>query len=112
VRRVLFDENMPQKLRRDLGEFFVRTAQEQGWSAFKNGALLREASGSFDVFVTIDQRMRYQQNVTQFAIGIVVIEIPDTRLRYLRLLVPELRAAIATVEPGKVVIITAPSPLD
>jgi len=40
VKRVLLDENMPRKLRRDLPKFFIRTAQEQGWSAFKNGELL------------------------------------------------------------------------
>ena len=110
MRRVLFDENMPRKLRRDLGEFFVRTAQEQGWSSFKNGALLSVLSGSFDVFVTIDQRMRYQQNMTRFAVGIVVIELPDTRLIHLRALVPELRAAIEQVKPGEVIIVTPRRP--
>jgi len=50
VKRVLFDENMPRKRRRDLPEFFVRTAQEEGWSAFKNGDLLRRATLTFDVF--------------------------------------------------------------
>ena len=61
MKRVLFDENMPRKLRRDLPEFFIRTAQEEGWSAFKNGDLLRRATLRFDVLVTIDQRMRYQR---------------------------------------------------
>jgi predicted nuclease of predicted toxin-antitoxin system len=105
VRRVLFDENMPRKLRRDLPEFFIRTAQEQGWSSFRNGMLLREASGSFDVLVTIDQRMRYQQNVRQFDLGIVVIEVPDTRLVHLRPLVSELRDAIERVQTGEVIVV-------
>jgi len=80
VRPVLFDENMPRKLRRDLPTFFIRTAQEEGWSAFKNGALLTRAADKFDVFVTIDQRMRYQQNMTRFDIGVVVIEVPERDL--------------------------------
>ena len=105
MKRVLFDENMPRKLRRDLPEFFVRTAQEEGWSAFKNGDLLRRATLTFDVFVTIDQRMRYQQNVTQLQIGVVVIEVPDTRLVHLRALVPQLREAIKNAEPGDVVVV-------
>jgi hypothetical protein len=96
---------MPRKLRRDLPEFFIRTAQEEGWSAFKNGELLLRAAAQFDVFVTIDQRMRYQQNMTRFQIGVVVIEIPDTRFVYLRALVPELNAAIANVASGEVVIV-------
>ena len=49
--------------------------------------------------------MRYQQNVPQFAIGIVVIETFDTRLRNLRRFIPQLREAIQTVAPGTVVII-------
>jgi hypothetical protein len=105
VKRVLFDENMPRKLRRDLPEFLVRTAQQQGWSAFKNGELLRRCSEAFDVLVTIDQRMRYQQNVPKFTIGVVVIEAPDTRLIHLRPLVPQLREAILSVEPGEVIVV-------
>jgi hypothetical protein len=105
VKRVLFDENMPRKLRRDLLVFRVRTAQEEGWSAFKNGDLLRRAAVTFDVFVTIDQGIRYQQNVTRLQIGIVVIEVPDTRLAHLRPLVPQLSDAIETVRPGQVVVV-------
>jgi hypothetical protein len=80
VKKVLFDENMPRKLRRDLPEFAVRTVQEEGWAGLKNGDLLRHASSSFDVFLTADQRLRYQQNLSQFAIGLVVIETFDTTL--------------------------------
>jgi hypothetical protein len=105
VKRVLFDENMPRKLRRDLAEFHVRTAQEQGWSAFKNGELLKRCSEAFDVLVTIDQSMRYQQNLVKFTIGVVVIEVPDTRLIHLRPLVPQLRQAITRVEPGEVIVV-------
>lgn len=96
---------MPRKLRRDLPEFFVRTAQEEGWSAFKNGELLRRASVTFEVLVTIDQRMRYQQNVARLPIAVVVIEVPDTRLIHLRPLVPRLREAIESIPPGEVVVV-------
>ena len=105
MRRVLFDENMPRKLRRDLPEFVIRTAQEEGWSAFKNGALLAQAAGTFDVLVTIDQRMRFQQNVVRLTMGVVVIEVPDTRLIHLRPLVGEIRSAIERVGPGEVVVV-------
>ena len=105
MKRVLFDENMPRKLRRDLPGFAIRTAQEEGWSAFKNGALLTRAAMTFDVFVTIDQRMRYQQNMTRFDIGVVVIEIPDTRFVHVRALVSEISDAIVKVMPGEVVVV-------
>ncbi|HEY0157732.1 MAG TPA: hypothetical protein VGF28_10645 [Thermoanaerobaculia bacterium] len=107
MRRVLFDENMPRKLRRDLPAFSIRTAQEEGWSAFRNGELLARAAVQFDVFVTIDQRMRYQQNMTRFNIGVVVIEVPDTRIVHLRALLSELHDAIASVAPGEVILVKA-----
>src|SRR5687768_5613241 len=94
---------MPRKLQRDLPEFFIRTAQEEGWSAFKNGQLLKRAAGAFDVLVTIDQNMRYQQNMSGLTIGIVAIEVPDTRLACLRALTSEIRDAIQRVKSGEVV---------
>jgi len=98
---------MPRKLRRDLPEFFIRTAQEQGWSAFQNGDLLRRAAQDFDVLVTIDQRMRHQQNVPLLNIGVVVIEIADTRLVHLRKLVPQIREAIMRVLSGEVAVVSS-----
>lgn len=105
MKTVLFDENMPRKLRRDLAEFSIQTAQERGWSAFKNGELLRRASEAFDVFVTIDQRIRYQQNLAAMKIGVVVIEVVDTRIDHLRTLLPQLRDAIARVERGGIIVV-------
>ncbi len=101
---------MPRKLRRDLPQVIVQTAQEEGWSAFRNGDLLRRASAAFDVLVTIDQRMRYQQNMRRVSIGVVVVEVPDTRLSQLRLLLPELREAIERVQPGEVIVVTPADP--
>jgi hypothetical protein len=105
VKRVLFDEDMPRQLRRDLPGFVIRTVQEEGWSSVQNGELLRRASETFDVLVTADQRLQHQQNVSKFNIGIVVIAVRDTRLPRLQLLAPQLRDAIITVAPGTVVIV-------
>jgi hypothetical protein len=88
-------------------EVSVRTAQEEGWGGFKNGNLLRRASGSFDVLLTVDQRMQYQQNVAQFHIGVVVVETFDTTLNNLRRLLPEIRTAIEVVTPGTILIVRA-----
>ncbi|MBV9497701.1 MAG: hypothetical protein JOZ54_25930 [Acidobacteria bacterium] len=65
-------------MRRDLPKFVIRTVQEEGWAGLENGNLLRRASGHFDVLLTVDQRLRYQQNVSQHDIGIVVVETIDT----------------------------------
>ena len=106
MRRVLFDENMPRKLRRDMSEFAVRTVQEEGWAGLENGDLLRRASGNFDVLLTVDQRLRYQQNIKQFQIGIVVVETFDTTLANLRSLLSQIQRAIRTVAPGTVVVVS------
>lgn len=106
MKRVLFDENMPRKLRRELPQFIVRTVQEEGWAGFENGNLLRRASGSFDVLLTADQRLRYQQNVARFEIGVVIIETVDTTLGNLRRFLPEIHAAIENATPGVVVVVT------
>src|SRR5437763_15501171 len=96
---------MPRKLRRELPEFSIRTAQEQGWSSFKNGQLLALAAEEFDVLVTIDQRMRYQQHLPKLSIGIVVIDTRDTRFETIRTYVEELREAVARVGAGEVILV-------
>ncbi|HEX8152734.1 MAG TPA: DUF5615 family PIN-like protein [Thermoanaerobaculia bacterium] len=105
MKRVLFDENMPRKLRRDLPEFAVRTVQEEKWAGFENGQLLRRAAATFDVLLTADQRMQYQQNLAQFDIGVVVIATSDTTLANLRTMLPRIRTAIEAVQPGALAIV-------
>jgi predicted nuclease of predicted toxin-antitoxin system len=105
VRRVLFDEDVPRQLRRDLSEFTIRTVQEEGWSAVQNGELLRRASGTFAVLVTADKNLQYQQNLARFNIGVVVIAAVDTRLPHLRQLLPQLRSAIANVAPSSLIVV-------
>jgi len=83
----------------------VRTVQEEGWAGFKNGQLLRRASPTFDVFVTVDQRLRYQQNMAKFEIGVVVIETSDTTLPNLRRALSEIQDAIERVQHGAVFIV-------
>ncbi len=64
---------MPQPLRRRLAEFEISTAQEMGWGRVKNGELLKRAEGVFDVFLTADQQLKYQQNLTGRRLAILVL---------------------------------------
>lgn len=104
--RVLFDENLPRLLRRRLSEFDIRTVQEEGWGSFRNGDLLRRAEGKFDVFLTADRRLQYQQKLTAFGIGVVVIVTPRLQLAILERAVDSLRTAIQTVQPGELIRVT------
>lgn len=110
MRRVLFDENMPRQLRRHLDGCEVRTAQEEGWSGLKNGKLLAKAAASFDVLLTADQRMRFQQNLARFDIAVVVIEVRDTTIENLLPLLPTIRDALSRAVSGKVVVVMPPKP--
>ena len=100
MRRVLFDEDVPRQLRRDLPDFFIRTVQEQGWSALKNGQLLRIASSEFDVMLTADKNLQYQQHLSDFSIGVVVLAARDARLPSLRSAIAQIRQALNDARPG------------
>ncbi len=70
------------------------------WSAIKNGELLELASGSFDVFVTVDRNLSFQQNLTSFSIAVIVLRAKTNRLADLRSLIPGLLSAIEVAKPG------------
>ncbi|MGB6362765.1 MAG: DUF5615 family PIN-like protein, partial [Thermoanaerobaculia bacterium] len=70
--RVLLDECLPRRLKHELPDHEVRTAPEMGWAGVENGELLRQASGEFDVFITVDRSLEFQQNLSDLAFGIVV----------------------------------------
>ncbi|CAN5754435.1 hypothetical protein BH23GEM7_BH23GEM7_24340 [soil metagenome] len=70
--RVLLDDCVPQKRRRELPGHEVRTVVEAGWSGMKNGPLLRLAAEQFDVLLTVDTNVQYQQNLARFPIAVVV----------------------------------------
>jgi len=100
--RVLLDECVPRRLRDELPGHDVRTVPEMGWASKENGALLALASGKFEVFITTDQRLSYQQAVSKFSIGVIVLIAKRNKLKFLQPLVPELRRALTEVQPGEV----------
>jgi predicted nuclease of predicted toxin-antitoxin system len=71
--RLLLDECVPRRLRRELPNHEVRTVPEMGWAAKENGELLRLAESHFDVLITADQKLRYQQSVSGRNIAVVVL---------------------------------------
>lgn len=64
--RVLLDECLPKKLKREIEADFVQTVPEVGWASKKNGELLRLAEADFDVLLTNDQNLEHQQNLNKF----------------------------------------------
>lgn len=98
--RVLLDECLPRKLRRELPEHEVRTVLEAGWSGTKNGELLRRAAAEFDVFITVDANIPYQQNTSDLPLAIVVLVAYSNDVEKLKPLMPNVRQLLAT-DPGR-----------
>lgn len=100
--RVPLDECVPCRLRDDLTGHEVRTVPEMGWASLKNGDLLRLAEPLFDVFVTSDQRLSYQQSVASLQLAVVVLVAKRNKLEFLRPLVPALLDTIREARHGEV----------
>ncbi|MEZ4669953.1 MAG: DUF5615 family PIN-like protein [Anaerolineae bacterium] len=101
--RVLIDECLPRKLKRELSEHDAKTVAEMGWTGIKNGALLRLMAEQFDAFITIDQNMQYQQNLQNAPLGIILLSAFSNRIEDLLPLVPRLRAVLPTLQAGMIV---------
>ena len=101
--RILLDECLPKPLKRDLQGHVVLTVTEAGWSGVRNGALLGLAEDTFDVFMTVDKSIVYQQNIAAHDIAIVLLVGLNNRLETLRPLMPQVMEALQTVRPGQVV---------
>jgi hypothetical protein len=96
--RVLFDQGTPVPLRTHLAGHDVVTAFEAGWAELSNGELLDAAEAQFDVLVTTDKQLRYQQNLTGRRIAIVVL--PHASWPKLESNAAEIAAAVAATHPG------------
>ncbi len=80
------------------------TVQAAGWSSFKNGELLRRAAAAgFEVFLTPDRNLEYQQNLSHAGLGIVVLLARTNRMEDLLPLIPRLREVLPAVRSGTVV---------
>lgn len=101
--KVILDENVPRPLGKFLGHHEVTTVQEQGWAGMKNGQLLREIDGKFDVFILGDKNMRYQQNLAGRKVALV--ELPTIRWPFLQPLIPSVVAAVDQARPGSYFVI-------
>jgi predicted nuclease of predicted toxin-antitoxin system len=100
---VLLDECLPRKLKYDLPGHVVSTVPEMGWAGTKNGALLRLAETAFEVFITADQNVEYQQNLHSTVLRIVVLEAPNNRLETLRPLMLKVVVVLPTIRSGDLI---------
>jgi hypothetical protein len=98
--RILFDQGVPAPLRRMLTEHSVSTAHEMQWGELSNGLLLKEPNSAFDILITTDQALRFQQNLTGLRLAIIVL--PTTDWSIVREHQQVIVAALASAIPGTV----------
>ncbi len=98
--RVLLDECIDWRLCRDIVGHEVKTARQMGWTAVRNGELLKLAADHFDVFVTVDRNLAFQQPLDRLPLTVIVLCAPTNRLADLRPLVPQVLAVIRNAKPG------------
>ncbi len=96
--RIILDENIPHALRSSLAAHSVTTVQKEGWGGIKNGELMRLIDGRFDVFITSDKNLRYQQNLSERQIAIV--ELPFNARRLVMPLVDKILASVEAIQPN------------
>jgi predicted nuclease of predicted toxin-antitoxin system len=97
--RVLLDECVPKRLRRELPDHEVTTVVEMGWAGVKNGKLLALAATGFDCFLTVDANIEQQQHLPSLPIAILLIRAVSNELHVLQALAPEIRKALLGVKP-------------
>jgi|SRR5580765_7762835 hypothetical protein len=105
---VLLDEQLPRHLAREIGGHNVSTVQQRGWAGLKNGELLRVAADAgFEVLVTADRNLQFQQNLSQSRLGIILLIAPSNALEDILPLVPNLLATILKASPGRLLRVEA-----
>ncbi len=103
--RLLLDECVDRRLAGLILGHDVKTVPEVGWAALKNGELLGRAERDFDVFITVDRNISFQQSISRFSIAIVVLGARSNRVADLRVLIPQLLEILPTAKPGAVTLV-------
>ena len=99
--KILLDECIDRRLAKDIAGHEVKTVPQMGWATIKNGDLLTLAEKGFEVFVTVDRNLSFQQNLSRYNIAVIVLHARSNRLQDLRPLIPKLLEVLPTAKRGE-----------
>ena len=99
--KVLLDECVDRRFAKELYGYFVKTVPQMGWATIKNGELLALAEKGFDVFITVDRNLSFQQNLPKFNIAVLVLKAHSNRLADLKPLAPKVLSVLPSLKKGK-----------
>lgn len=105
--KLLLDECVTRHLKREFANHEVHTVEEAGFKGLENGNLLRAASGAYDVLITVDRNLPYQQNLTGLEIAVLILSAKRNSYVRLRPLMPKALSALKTLKPREVVVVVA-----
>lgn len=100
--KLLLDECVVRDLKKDLVGHEVSTVVEAGLGGLENGKLLRAASGKFDVLITVDRKIPFQQNIVALKISVLILIGPGITYADLRPLIPKVLKQLLLVQPGRI----------
>lgn len=99
--KILLDECVDRRFAKELPGHFVKTVPQMGWATIKNGDLLVLAEKEFDVFLTVDRNLAFQQNLPKFNIAVLILQAHSNRLADLKPLAPKVLSVLPSLVKGK-----------
>ncbi len=100
--KILLDECVTRKLKSRLADYEVYTVTEMNWNGLKNGNLMRSAiDAGFDMLLTIDKHLQFQQNLKSYAIIVVVFDVEKSKIEFLDELMPLFNQDMISFQKGK-----------
>jgi hypothetical protein len=105
--KILLDECIDRRLAREFLDYEIETVPQMGWAGIKDGQLLTLAAEKFDVFITVDRNLSFQQNIPQFDIAAIVLEAPSNRLADLKPLAPKVLKILGEAAKGQATLVSA-----
>jgi hypothetical protein len=106
--KILLDECVDQRFRKELPGHEVITVQEAGWAGKKNGELLALAATKYEVFITVDRYLYFQQNLPKINIAVLILAARSNRLADLKPLAVDVLGELPTMNPGDIRVVPIP----
>ena len=100
---MLLDECIDRRLARELVAHEVKTVPQMGWAGVKDGELLALAESEFDVFITVDRNLPFEQNLSKLALAVIILEARSNRLTDLKPLSPKILEVLGTAQQGQAI---------
>jgi hypothetical protein len=105
--KILLDECIDRKFSREFKDYDIKTVPQMGWAGIKNGQLLALAASEFDVFITVDRNLSFQQNLPQFDIAVIVLCASSNRLEEMKPLAPKILDCLPNIVKGQAIQVSA-----